>query len=385
VTNPEGFTLDAASNISSRTGPAATYSYDTSNRLTSDGTLSYVWSVSDRLTNRGPDTFGYDPLDRLTSSTVAAIARTYAYDGDGLLQSRTQGTATSFLRDPATAPSRLLQVAGDRFVYGLGPIYAVKADTSTVTFAQDGSQSVRAEVNAVGGVIASFRYRAYGQTAQTNGSSTPSYLGYAGQLLDQSGLYYLRARWYDPVSGRFASRDAQAGSPNRPGTLNLYHYAGANPVMNSDPSGTFCILGSVRGTATFGSPPPLIGTWLQASATFALGVGLCIDSAEGLTVGGFYSGGAFVKTPYFSASTQAGPTWALGAYAGVSPNFGSNNARRVSELKGPFDTAAIDTQWGSLEYAESGDISALTALSTHWRYESGGWCGWWSLHHHDRH
>ena len=88
VTNPEGFTLDGASNVTARTGPAATFSYDQANRLTSDGTSAYTWSAADRLVQRGADTFSYDALDRLTGATVAGTPRSYAYDGDGLLATR---------------------------------------------------------------------------------------------------------------------------------------------------------------------------------------------------------------------------------------------------------------------------------------------------------
>ena len=231
TTNAESFTLDGASNIASRTGPSATYSYDTSNRLTSDGSATFTWSDADRLTGRGSDSFGYDPLDRLTSSTVSGTARTYAYDGDGLLASRTQGgSTTNLLWDPATAPSRLLQVGSDKIVYGLGPLYVVTG-SGTTTFARDGGKSVRAEINGSGAVSASFRYLAYGAIAQSSGASTPSYLGYAGQPSDPSGLYYMRARWYDPTSTRFVSRDQLDGLGN------VYAYAAGNPVSLFDPSG----------------------------------------------------------------------------------------------------------------------------------------------------
>src|SRR5207248_10414473 len=126
--------------------------YDTANRLTSvtptgGAATTYTWSNADRLTNRGADTFGYDALDRMTTSTVSASARTYAYNGDGLLQSRTGAGATTFLWDSATSPSRELKQGGDNIIYGLGPIYVVKADSTTLTFARDGSKNVRAEVN----------------------------------------------------------------------------------------------------------------------------------------------------------------------------------------------------------------------------------------------
>jgi len=240
TTNPESFTLDPGSNIATRTGPSAMYTYDTSNRLTGDGTQTFTWNTADRLTNRGSDTFGYDALDRMTSSTVSAIARNYTYNGDGLLQSRTQGAATAFLWDPASSPSRPLVQGGDRIVYGLGPLYVVKADGSTASFARDGGKSVRAEVNGSGTVTASFRYRAYGAIAQSSGASTPSYLAYAGQLQDPSGLLYMRARWYDPVTGRFTTDDPVPGGPSIPVGLNAYAYGAANPVVNADPTGTTC-------------------------------------------------------------------------------------------------------------------------------------------------
>ncbi len=241
VTNPEGFTLDGASNVTARTGPAATFSYDQANRLTSDGTSAYTWSAADRLVQRGADTFTYDALDRLTGSTVAGTPRTYAYDGDGLLHSRSAPLPTTFLWDPATSPARLLQVGSDRLVYGLGPLYIAKVDGTTATFARDGGKSVRAEVNDLGLVTGSYRYRAYGALAQSSGLG-PSVLGYAGQLTDPSGLVYMRARWYDPQAGRFLSRDLVLGDSAIPRSLNAYGYAFANPLTLSDPSGTcpFC-------------------------------------------------------------------------------------------------------------------------------------------------
>ena len=56
---------------------------------------------------------------------------------------------------------------------------------------------------------------------------------YDGQYLDTtSGLYYLRARWYDPATGQFTSVDALVALTGEP-----YSYAGGNPVNGSDPSG----------------------------------------------------------------------------------------------------------------------------------------------------
>jgi RHS repeat-associated protein len=239
TTNPEAFTLDGASNITARTGPPATYTIDAANRPTSDGLQAFTWSNADRLVARGADSFGYDPLDRLTSSAVAGTARTYAYNGDGLLQSATEAAVTTaLLWDPASSPSRLLQRGDDRVIYGLGPLYVVQAGDTTLALARDGGKSVRAEVDGTGAVTGSWRYRAYGEIAQGGpGPLVPVLLGYAGQLLDPSGLYYMRARWYDPATARFLSRDPVAGLPSSPGTLNSFGYVAGRPTSFADPSG----------------------------------------------------------------------------------------------------------------------------------------------------
>lgn len=242
----ENVTLDGPSNITSRTGPAQTDTYDQSNRLTGDGTQSYTWSNTDRLTNRGSDTFGYDPVDRMTSSTVAGSAHTYAYNGDGLLQSRTGSGAATFLWEPMTTPSRLLKQGNDNIVYGLGPLYVIKADTTTLTFARDGSKNVRAELTSSGAVSAAFRYRAYGQIAQSSAAAA-TYFGFASQLVDPSGLTYMRARWYDAGVGRFLTRDPQRGSAEAPASVNGFNYANGNPLLLSDPSGMAATAGDDAG------------------------------------------------------------------------------------------------------------------------------------------
>jgi hypothetical protein len=87
--------------------------------------------------------------------------------------------ATTFLWDPATSPSRELKQGSDHIIYGLGLLYVVKADTSTLTFARDDGKSVRAEVNGAGSATASFRYKVYGAIAQNFGAPAPTYLSYA--------------------------------------------------------------------------------------------------------------------------------------------------------------------------------------------------------------
>ena len=60
---------------------------------------------------------------------------------------------------------------------------------------------------------------------------------FTGEPYDASGLYYLRARYYDPTTGRFITEDTLFGEMDNPLTQNLYAYCLNNPVLYIDPSG----------------------------------------------------------------------------------------------------------------------------------------------------
>ncbi len=61
---------------------------------------------------------------------------------------------------------------------------------------------------------------------------------YAGEYFDrETGLYYLRARYYNPYTGRFISEDSYWGEDTNPLSLNLYTYCHNDPIMYVDPSG----------------------------------------------------------------------------------------------------------------------------------------------------
>jgi len=171
-----------------------------------------------------------------TVATDLGVARSYTYNGDGLLKSRSEaGVTTQLLWDVASAPASLLVAGADRIVHGLGPMYIVRGDGSTRTLALDGLGSVRAELSDAGAVLSSFRYTAYGKTVTK--PVTPTLLGYAAELSEASGLLYLRARWYDPAVGRFVTRDPLDGDSVYPLSLNVFAYARANPIRFVDPRG----------------------------------------------------------------------------------------------------------------------------------------------------
>ena len=106
--------------------------------------------------------------------------------------------------------------------------------------------------DAAGAVTSSREWTPFGVALALSGAEgageSPAGLGYTGEWWDADvGLEYLRARWYQPGTGRFTSRD-----PSRL-EQNLYTYAQANPLLRTDPTGYFSneTIASSLGVATF--------------------------------------------------------------------------------------------------------------------------------------
>ncbi|WP_242034769.1 Ig-like domain-containing protein [Microcystis flos-aquae] len=101
----------------------------------------------------------------------------------------------------------------------------------------DGLGSTRLMTGNNGSVIVEYDYDAYGNLTRKVGDAENNYLFAGEQFDDAVDGYYLRARYYDPNTGRFASVDPFEGYNNQPITLHDYLYAGVNPVNAIDPSG----------------------------------------------------------------------------------------------------------------------------------------------------
>jgi len=341
----ESFALDGPSNVTNRSG--TTESYDKANRLTDDGATHNVWSNADRLTNRGTDTFGYDALDRMTSSTVSGTARTYTYNGDGLLQTRTGGVAATFLWDPSSSPSRELKQGNDNIIYGLSPLYVVKADTTTVTFARDGSKNVRAELTSTGAVASAFRYRSYGQLAQVS-ANAPGYLGLASQSVDPSGLYYMRARWYDPIPGRFLTRDPVTGAVGSPQSLNSFGYSYANPIRYSDPSGMCVPPATVLCLALIPVVAPEVIIWATAIMSFAIvGTGaVLLATSDGNQASDTFTDVSNTPNPNWDDDDDPRSTWGnprtlAKHFKSHGADFGASSEQEYADLAANFRQEAI--------------------------------------------
>ena len=115
--------------------------------------------------------------------------------------------------------------------------------TDPLYYLYDGRGSVADVINTKGQAKDKYNYEPYGVTYHGGhwGSSATHYenfYGYNGEDYNRlSGLQYLRARYYEPETGRFLTRDSYLGDIMEPLTLNRYAYGVNNPIMNIDPSG----------------------------------------------------------------------------------------------------------------------------------------------------
>ena len=184
---------------------------------------------------------------------------TYAYNGDGLRASATHSgiTAQQTWDVSGSLPLLLAENTGSAatdFIYGPGgiPFEQIQPNGAASFYYRDVQGSTVGVADASGNVVATVTYDPYGNPTATVGSfATP--LGYDGQMTDaESGLTYLRARYYDPGTGQFMSRDPLVAI-----TGSAYGYGGDDPLNGRDPSGLWFgiddIVASVAGAVVGGT------------------------------------------------------------------------------------------------------------------------------------
>ena len=124
-------------------------------------------------------------------------------------------------------------------------------------FLSDALGSTLALTDSTGIVRTQYTYDPYGNTTRTGSSSSNSYQ-YTGRENDQTGLYYYRARFYGPATGRFISEDPIGNSAE-------YAYAQNDPVGLTDPMGLLSVVPVGGSGRLIGRPeiPPVMPpiTW----------------------------------------------------------------------------------------------------------------------------
>ena len=237
------YAYDPVGNRKTKTanGQAFAYSYDVDDRLlnvTGPGqNTNYAYDANGNLTQAGLLPLTYDFENHLLSSGTTA----YGYDADGnRISQNSGGSSTSYLVDTNRLFGEVLEERDSgnnllaRYDYG-DRLLRMDRSSGVYYYLYDGIGSTRALADGGGSVAARYDYDAFGNPTQP--VSALNRHTFNGQQYDADGLYYLRARYYDPMAGRFLSQDPFQGDITRPASLHRYAYVSNDPVNRFDPGG----------------------------------------------------------------------------------------------------------------------------------------------------
>ncbi|MET1176091.1 RHS repeat-associated core domain-containing protein [Paenibacillus amylolyticus] len=141
-----------------------------------------------------------------------------------------------------------------RYIYGLGLIGREDADGTYLSYHYDLLGSTTLLTDEQNRVTDRYTYGLYGELEQHEGLTQQpfAYNGRDGIMTDANGLYYMRARYYDPKLKRFLNRDVIRGEIQDGQKFNRYAYVNGNPVSYIDPLGLMkCETEGTRNGKTF--------------------------------------------------------------------------------------------------------------------------------------
>ncbi len=250
-----GNIVSVTEQVKDGTTQTSTYSYDKLSRLSgvkrADGTeTQYSYDLrGNRVTQKDsrnlPDekatNYRYDLQNTLISAAIEGIKTTFDYLPDGLRWKKTNGSkVTQYSYNGSD------QVIGDQTSNGTlssyirGDRVLVKKDLTNQKdyyYLYNGHGDVVQMIGTDGSLVNSYQYDEWGNLTQQK-ETVANEFKYAGETYDaETGLYYLKARYYDPNVGRFVNEDTVEGEVNNPLSLNIYGYVSNNPLIYIDPTG----------------------------------------------------------------------------------------------------------------------------------------------------
>jgi RHS repeat-associated protein len=235
------YTVNSSNELTSDS--SASYTYDnngnTLSETNSTGTTSYAWDFENRLSqvtlpnSGGTVTFKYDPFGRRIEKISPTTTSIFVYDGDNLVE---------------TANASGGEVASYAQGQNIDEPLAMDRSGTIDYYEQDGLGSVTSLTATNGSVAQSYTYDSFGNQTASSGSLT-NFFQYTGREFDkETNLYYYRARYYDPTTGRFVSED-----PTRfYAGVDFYAYVRNRAVTLKDPTGLWASGAGITGAGNIG-------------------------------------------------------------------------------------------------------------------------------------
>jgi len=213
------YTYDAVGNRLTKMedGSTTTYVYDDNDHLITEnlqsGTCNYSYDDNGNTLSKIRPTenisYGYDYNNRLISVDDGTDIIAYAYDTDGMRVRKTvNGNVTNYLLDKNRDYAQVLHEtdgSGNTIVsYTYGDdLISQNRNSSLAYFHYDGQLSTWQLTDTSAQITDKYTYDAFGLLLNRSGSTLNHYM-YTGEQYDPNvGFYYLRARYYNPTSGRF--------------------------------------------------------------------------------------------------------------------------------------------------------------------------------------
>ncbi len=271
------YTYDAAGNrlktggtfVRSNIPPAlTTTTYNANNQQTAFGTTTETCDLNGNLatsTDTGvTTTYTWNARNQLTAISRTGLTASFTYDSFGRRTGQTiNGTTTNFLYDglnPVQEKNGATVTANLLTGLGIDEFFTRTEGGVARSLLPDALGSTVALGDGTGTLQTQYTYEPFGFTTQTGAASTSSYK-YTGREDDGTGLYYYRARYYEPRLQRFIAEDPIEFSG---GDMNLYGYVANSPTNEIDPEGLFSLQDAGNLAAGFADPLTLSGTyWIR--------------------------------------------------------------------------------------------------------------------------
>jgi len=341
------------------------YSYDDNGNLktitvpgdaASARNLAFTWDAGDHLVKADTAAFAYDPAGyRIRKAPNANPADTLDY--------HLEGEHLEAVYNSQPGPVLKAQYFRGGVIDEIINAYQRNAAGTLVnsTFHHDPLQSVLGQSGHGGSVLAAQSYTAFGKAKQALYSNNE--LKYTGRERDgATGFYYYRARYYDPVIGRFTSEDPKGFGA---GDTNFYAYVGNNPVNANDPTGniTFSYYAQLSLAGWVSEIGQKIGIFDAPVSSAQIGVAESFsffDGAErdsGIFVSGSAGGGmSNPLNPGNNINFGLLGFGALNLSVGISPGS-------VSDLAGRDDVLSFKIPSFSFSYNQDSQTGSYSGLS----------------------
>lgn len=223
------------------------YEYEGSGRLVRAGGRRFRHDANGNLIERvdaaGSTLFTYDDQDRLVEVALPDgrfVRYGYAPTGERIWREDGSGRVWTLWDGPHAAlelDSGFRPMAA--YVYGEGldhPLLRTSA-SGTLSYHLDGANNVALTTGISGSVASAYEYDPFGGIRRETGEARNPLRFAAREWDPDARLYYVRARFYDPSTGRFLSCDPEMGNMADPLSWNPYAYAGNSPLGHTDPLG----------------------------------------------------------------------------------------------------------------------------------------------------